>query len=236
MRDALPQSRKRPAGFTLVEVLVVLVITVAIATVSIAAFRGQTNAAAVRRARDVLVADLRTQQQSSLAGKTISVCSSGPLRVCPADGSCVCQSVVPVGGYGVYVATCSPGATPCTYALFADLDHDGAFDYFDANGNGRYDGGETGDELIPGAHFLDRPITIAELTPTVPGCPMAVSDSWSAVVFAPYRGNATLGGSSRCLPPLDGTRWRETVTLGPAIPGSANVQFVIHRDLGGIQE
>lgn len=236
MLNVFPRSARRPAGFTLVEIWVGLLITVAIAGVSLAAFRGQTKLATVRRVRDGVVADLRTMQQWSLAGKTTSVCAVGALRVCPSDGSCACSTAVPAGGYGAYFTPCTASGA-CRYELFADLNGDQKMNYVDANGNQRYDAGESSGEMLSGGiHTLERPATIARLEPAFQGCFSSGSESWSSVAFAPYHGGAALAGSSQCSSYVVGIRQRETVTLGPSIFGSADQQFTIYRGSGGIQE
>lgn len=237
MGGVFRRSARRPAGFTLVEIWVGLLITVAIATVSLAAFRGRTKIATVRRVRDGVVADARTMQQWSLAGKTVSVCTVGTVRVCPSDGSCACQAQLPTGGYGVYFTSCVAGSSSCSYVLFADLNGDSRLNYNDVNGNGRYDAAETSIEsLAGGRRMLERPTTIARLESSFQGCSTPGVDSWSSAVFTPYVSGAALFGSSQCSGYVVGARLRETVTFGPSITGSADLQFAIHRGTGGIQE
>lgn len=225
-------KRRWPAGFTLVEIGIVLVIVVVITSLSLAAFRGQTKVQALRRVRDVVAADSRFAQQQSQAGKTVSVCVVGgaDVSVCGPGLVCggACTSKVPSGGFGLYFTPCA--ALPCRYYEFADLDADARYDYALNL--------EDSPELLPdGKKTMEPPMQIYPLTVTFSGCP-DLSETYSSVVFLPYSGEAKLWGSREteaCVGAGPATRLRNMVGFGPTVAGSP-VQLVFNAGGGGIQE
>lgn len=229
-----PPARKRPAGFTLVEVWIGLLITVVIAGASVAAFRGRTKQAALQRGRDLASSQLRTMQQYSLAGKMVSVCDvDGDQRICPSDDTCgsTCFPAAPKGGYGVYFKTCSQTNESCPYYLFADLDGDGNYTQtLDPSTNLPIE------LLSDGVKTFERPLRITQLQAKFSGCPK--NDTWASAVFQLYSGSAVLGGTERGCSAYGGSspRLQETITIGPATFGNSPVQIIVLPGSGGIQE
>lgn len=226
--------RARRAGFTLVEVWIGLMVTVVIAGVSLAAFRGKTKLQTLRRGQATLAADLRAMQQWSQGGKTTHICEAyiGQDKMdvglcqngqCPGsfDGTCVYK--VPAGGFGVRVSPCSSSAPTCAYQLFADLNNDDQYN-------------ET-TELLPGGNkMLESPVRTGTLRAYyVQGCD-TYDTVYADVVFAAYTGSASISSSSTGCAGYGGfgTR-REVITFGPAVAGST-VQIIVHSGSGGIQE
>lgn len=205
-------------------------LTVVIAGVSLAAFRGKTKLQALRRGQATLAADLRAMQQWSQGGKTTHICVSNgdDVALCH-DGGCLggfsgsCVYKVPAGGYGVRVNGCSSPSAACTYQLFADVDN-----------NDQYD--ETEELLQGGDKLLEPPVRTSTLQAYyVQGC--NTYDTVSAdVFFAAYTGNVSIVGSSSDCASYGGfgTR-REVVTFGPTVAGTT-VQIIVHTGSGGIQE
>ena len=222
----------RQAGQTLLEIVFAAFIAGTLALMlmtgmSLTLLRGRTKLSTIRRNRDVLVADLRAQQQLSLVGKTVSVCTTGSLKkLCPADGSCVCANEVPKGGYGAFLVPCQPTGA-CSYYLFADLDGDQNYDYL-----GNYG---AGGELLPsGMKGFESGIYVAQLQPTYQGCSASSDTTSFTATFQPYTGSATLKGNSTCSDYQSAARLSETVQFGPLTGGGAKA--VINRGSGGIQE
>lgn len=218
------RARARRAGFTLVEVWIGLMVTVVIAGVSLAAFRGKTKLQTLRRGQATLAADLRAMQQWSQGGKTTSLCVSTG-EVCQPGTSCPegCAYAVPAGGYGVRVNGCSSTSAACAYQLFADVNNDDDFD--------------AAKELLQGGDkVLEPPVRTSTLQAYyVQGC--NTYDLLTAdVFFAAYTGSASITGSSVSCAGYGGfgTR-REVITFGPAVAGST-VQIIVHSGSGGIQE
>jgi len=130
MLRSCPERARR--GFTLVELLVSISIIGVMTGMMLANFRGGQQSAEIRLASDLLVAQLRSVQTSSYAGRLASVCSGGSndLAVCEPGKvppvSCpggVCQRRVPTG-YGVHF---DAGASS-SYVLFYDTDGDRRYD------------------------------------------------------------------------------------------------------------
>lgn len=224
------RPRRHPAGFTLVEIWVSLLVVTAIAGVSLAAFRGRTKVQTIRRERDQIAADLRAMQQWSLSGKALSICVDGvsgqDVAVCGASGACpsgTCSFKVPAGGYGAHLVRCDSTTQSCRYQLFADLDADG-----------KYDGAN---ELIAdGNKVLEIPVRTGTLRAYfAAGC--SPEESSADVTFTPYSGTARLAGAYNglCGYSPSGSRLREVITFGPSVTG-ATVELTVFSGRGGIQE
>lgn len=123
-------------GFTLVEMIVVMVIMAALLTFSIANFRQGEKSAQLADAERQILDDIRLMQTRALAGKTVNACrhidGEGKIsfyKFCSLDGDCNsgdnCIETVPPGGYGINILTCLQSSTECRYKLFADLNNDG---------------------------------------------------------------------------------------------------------------
>jgi len=215
--------RRRP-GFTLVEVWIGVLVTVAIAGLSLAAFRGKTKLSSIRAVRDTISADIRAMQQYSLAGKATSICVVGGKdeSVCRSDTTCsTCESKVPSGGYGVYLVPCTSTSAACTYNLFADLD-----------GDGYYSGNEM---LDNGSKTMERPVRATLLYVYYTTCGR-VSPTKAAFTFAAYSGEAALTGDPAGCGAYGGASEVSSgeVTIGTGSGQTARI--IIRAGGGGIQE
>jgi type II secretory pathway pseudopilin PulG len=121
----------RSSGFTFIELIISITVFVFLTTIVVFGFRGAGQANDVRQSAAELVANLRRLQTLAQSGAAVSVCSdySTNARVCSVDPDCgvggglSCLSVLPAGGFGVYVSA----APISTYSLFADLNNDGTW-------------------------------------------------------------------------------------------------------------
>lgn len=121
----------KPHGFTLVELIVAIGIMAMITTLAIVNLRGQQPTELVRDQARNVASLLRQAQVQAISGQ-------------PTDG------VVPIGGYGVVVASCA--TPPCSVQLFADK-----------NGNFALDSGELQQTVS-----LGQSVTIQTVTPQDP--------------------------------------------------------------------
>ncbi|MDD5109691.1 MAG: hypothetical protein PHI63_00570 [Patescibacteria group bacterium] len=224
--------RHRRAGFTIMELWVVMLVLVFIAGMSLAAFRGKTKRSTLQRSRGSIAADLRLMREYALSGKTVSVCNTTVKTICPSNGSCTCVNEVPSGGFGAYFKTCAQ-KTRCPYYLFADLDADGTFSLTrDLDHNG------VPDELLSnGERVMEYPTIVSSLVAKYPSS--SRSDTYGEVIFTAYSGSATLDGSSSCCGGSSaggGIEYRtsEELTIGPSV--GTSVKLIIKGGGAGIQE
>lgn len=227
-----PPSKRRRAGFTVIELWVVLLVLVFVAGLSLSAFRGKAKRATLQRSRGGIASDLRLMREYSLSGKSVSVCTTPVKTICPSNRACTCANEVPAGGFGAYFETCLVG-TRCTYYLFADLNADGEFspeDDFDHDG--------IPDELLPNGERAMEPQTIVNtLLASYPS--QGKYDANAQVTFAAFTGSAKLGGSSDCCSGSSGggsTEYRisEILTVGPSV--GTPVKVIMKSGDAGIQE
>lgn len=101
------QNLKPNNGFTLVELLAVAAITVLLSTIILASTREPTKKLDVRRAAQIVAADMRRAQGMALSAESVS-CASGTL--------------VPYYGFRV-----QSGAALASYLLFADCNKDNQY-------------------------------------------------------------------------------------------------------------
>ena len=103
------RKEKKNAGFTLVELLVVIFITALMASVVVVNFRSSDNALEFSGAN--MASIFRKAQVFALSGQEY-------------------QGSIPSGGYGIHIEACT--VTPCEYRIFADVNgnflYDGALE------------------------------------------------------------------------------------------------------------
>lgn len=217
---------RRRAGFTLVEVWIGLLVTVMIAGLSLAAFRGRTKLATIRAVRDTISADIRAMQQYSLAGKTASICvdsDGNDQSVCRAGFTCngTCENKVPSGGYGVRMVRCVSTTSACPYYLFADLNGDGSF---------------SSNELLEGGtKTMERPVRTTVFYVYYASCGRQ-TETETTLTFSAFSGAAALAGSSSGCGAYGGSseRLREEAIIGTGSGGTATI--IIRSGGGGIEE
>ena len=97
-------KNKNNNGFSLIELLVVIIIIALISTIFLIGFRGGEEQFALQRSAHLLVQDLRQAQELAMRAEDF-------------DGS------VSRGGFGIHLESATS-----SYILFADCDQDGVFD------------------------------------------------------------------------------------------------------------
>lgn len=101
--------KKRSAGFTLTELLIVFFIIAVMSAISFASLQGGRKTLALQRSAYKLAQDIRRAQEMAMSSAK-----------CPAGTGCADQ--VP-RRYGIYIA--QPNINPTSYILFADNEEDG---------------------------------------------------------------------------------------------------------------
>lgn len=117
------QNLKFNKGFTLIELLIGIVIVTMITIMAVPNFRQAMWRNELRSGADEIIAQMRSAQTMSLAGKTTGVCNDGENegKICDGDAACLqgnCAAQVPRGGYGVRFSL----EDPKHIIVFADLD------------------------------------------------------------------------------------------------------------------
>ncbi|MDP3244919.1 MAG: GIY-YIG nuclease family protein [bacterium] len=131
-KSGLPSTTfidKSGAGFTLIELLIGIVIVTMITVMAVPNFRQAMWRNELRSGADEIIAQMRSAQNMSLAGKTAGFCNGGvnDKKPCQADEGCpqgLCVKQVPLGGYGVRFNQ----ATPQSFIVFADLNNNHFYD------------------------------------------------------------------------------------------------------------
>ena len=113
----LPKREKNSAGFTLLEITIVIVVITIMFSIFLVNYRGAEKEFALSRSAHKLAQDIRRVQEMAIASQT-----TPPDFIDP-------NPTFPEGGYGIYLKV-TPLETEKTgsYIIFADCDDDGEYD------------------------------------------------------------------------------------------------------------
>lgn len=168
-KEFLLKKEKNNAGFTLLEITIVIVIITVLFSIFLVNYRGAEKEFALSRSAHKLAQDIRRVQEMAIAS-----------QITPPDFEAA-ESVFPEGGYGIYIKV-TPLETEKTgrYIIFADCDDDDKYDESGSVSCEAAGDGNSSPEKITEV-FLEEGIYISK----VGVLPYAVIDTVEITFFPP---------------------------------------------------